>query len=136
MNRLLTAGVILFLFAGLVAYAVPPGTNEEIAERLEPFGSVCRSDECGSASAVAATGPLSGEQVYNQFCFACHASGVSDAPRFGNADDWEPRLAKSVTDLVGSTVNGLGAMPPMGTCMSCSEDEISQAVDYMLEQLP
>ena len=135
MNRATIASVIIFFFAGVVAYAVPPGTNEEIAERLEPFGSVCRSDECGSAAAVVDTGPLSGEQVYNQFCFACHASGVSDAPRFGIADDWEPRLAKSVSELVGSTVNGLGAMPPMGTCMACSEDEIGEAVDYMLEQV-
>ena len=135
MKRILIAATMV-LAIGTSLYAVPPGTDAEISNRLEPFGNVCRAgDECGTAAAVVATGPLDGEQVYNQFCFACHATGVSDAPRLANAEDWAPRLDKSLDELMASTLDGLNAMPPKGTCMSCSDDELGLAVDYMLESV-
>lgn len=135
MKRMISA-VSAVMLSGMFVYALPPGTSEEIAERLTPFGSVCRTgDDCGSAAAVADSGPLSGQQVYDQFCFACHATGVSDAPKLGDTEAWQPRLDKGMDILMASTVNGLNAMPPKGTCMACSDDELSDAVDYMLEQL-
>lgn len=36
--------------------------------------------------------------------------------------------------LLASTVNGMGMMPPKGTCMDCSDDELEAAVDYIIEQ--
>ncbi|NKC00541.1 MAG: cytochrome c5 family protein [Pseudomonadales bacterium] len=117
-------------------YAIPPGTNDEIAERLKPAGSVCRTGEgCGSSAVAVATGSMSGEEIYKQFCFVCHATGVSDAPRLGDTDAWQPRVDKGVETLVTTTLNGLNAMPPKGTCMSCSDDELGSAVTYMLDQL-
>jgi cytochrome c5 len=37
--------------------------------------------------------------------------------------------------LYASTFNGLNAMPARGTCMSCSDDELKAAVDWMVEQV-
>ncbi len=123
------------LFLAFAAQAVPPGTADEIAERLKPFGNVCRTgDDCGAATAAVATGPLSGEEVYNQFCFACHNSGVSNAPILGDVAGWAPRIDKGMDALMASTLNGINAMPAKGTCMNCSDDELADAVDYMLEQ--
>jgi len=117
-----------------VAYAVPPGTTDEIRARVQPFGEVCRTGaDCGQAAAAAASGPLSGEQVYNQFCFACHASGVGGAPVFGDAVAWTPRVAQGVDVLLNHTLNGLNAMPPKGTCMNCSDDELRGAMQYMVD---
>lgn len=135
MKRTFIAGATVLMALGI--YAIPPGTSEEIAERLKPFGSVCRTgEECGTATAQVATGPLSGAEIYDQFCFACHATGVSEAPILGNAEQWASRLDKSMDELMASTVNGLNAMPPKGTCMACSDDELGEAVTYMLDQLP
>ena len=122
--------------AGSVAVqAVPPGTKAEIEERLTPFGAVCRvGDDCGSAAAAAASGPLSGEDVYNQFCFACHKTGVGDAPILGDTASWQPRVDKGMDALMSSTLNGLGAMPPKGTCMNCSDAELQEAVTFMLDE--
>ena len=118
----------------VLADAVPPGTDAEIRERLNPLGSLCRAGEqCGAATAAAASGPQSGEDVYNQFCFACHATGASDAPLFADGDAWAPRIAKGMDALMSSTVNGIGVMPAKGTCMNCSDDELQAAVDYIVE---
>lgn len=36
------------------------------------------------STTIAAQGIKSGEQVYAQVCFACHAMGVQNAPKFGD----------------------------------------------------
>ena len=120
----------------VLADAVPPGTDDEIRERLTPFGSVCRAGEdCGAAVAATDSGPKSGEDVYNQFCFACHATGASGAPLFADSEAWAPRIDKGMEALMASTLNGIGVMPAKGTCMSCSDDELQAAVDYIVEGL-
>jgi cytochrome c5 len=125
------------MLAGLVAtaQAVPPGSADEIRERTTPVGQVCRAGAGCGASQVASSGGgagMSGEQIYNQFCFACHATGVTDAPRLANPDDWAPRIAKGMDVLMDSTINGLNIMPVRGTCMACSDDELRAAVDHMV----
>jgi cytochrome c5 len=30
-----------------------------------------------------------------------------------------------------TTVTGMGAMPPKGTCMACTDEEMQAAIDYM-----
>jgi len=120
--------------AAPLSFAVPPGTEAQIRERLQPVGTLCRAgQDCGSVAAAVASGPMSGDQVYNQYCFACHATGVSGAPLFGDAVQWEPRVAKGMDELMKSTLNGLNAMPPKGTCVNCSDDDLKAAVQYMLD---
>ncbi len=134
--KLTLAAVTALAVLSVHADAVPPGTDDEIRERLAPFGSLCRAGEdCGSAEAAVAGGPKSGEDVYNQFCFACHATGASDAPILGDVASWEPRIAKGMETLMTSTLNGLGMMPPRGTCMDCSDDELRAATEYMVGQV-
>ena len=131
--------VIVLFAAGISAAGfafadrVPPGTNDEISARLKPAGELCKAGQaCGQATAAAAGGEArTGEQVYNQFCFACHATGVGGAPKKGHADDWAPRLAKGNDAIWKSVMSGLNAMPPKGTCMNCSDDELKGAITYM-----
>ena len=135
MKRKVTATVALILFAAGI-HAVPPGTEEDIAKRLTPVGSVCRvGDDCGVTVAAVPTGPLSGEEVYNQFCTACHSTGLSGAPKLGALDEWQPRIDKGMDELMVTTLNGINAMPPKGTCMNCSDDELADAVTYMLDSV-
>jgi cytochrome c5 len=129
--------LVLSLVAGIaLAEPVPPGSDDDIRERLTPFGKLCRAGEsCGApAASTASSGPRSGEAVYSQFCFACHATGASDAPLFGDAAAWAPRREKGMDALLSSTLNGIGMMPARGTCMNCSDAELEAAVDYILEQ--
>ena len=133
------SGLVGVLMAGAVAAAAEPvGTEDEIRARLAPFGASCLvgDETCGGATmptapVTTAAGPMTGTQVYDQFCFACHATGVGDAPLFQDATQWEPRLAKGFDELLRTSLTGLGAMPPMGTCMACSEEEMLAAIRYL-----
>ena len=94
-------------------------------------------EECGTAAAAGeevASGPRSGEEVYNASCGACHASGAAGAPKTGDAGAWAPRIAQGEATLVKHAIEGLNAMPPKGMCMTCSDDEIKAAVEYMVEK--
>ncbi|KAF7768944.1 hypothetical protein PCIT_a3475 [Pseudoalteromonas citrea] len=102
-------------------------TEEAIKKRLAPVGTVYLA---GAAPVeVVPSGPRSGEQVYQASCFACHGTGALGAPK--TTDEWATRLTKGRDMLIDHAINGFNAMPPRGTCMDCSDDEIAAAVDFM-----
>jgi cytochrome c5 len=80
------------------------------------------------------TASADGQKIYQTSCQACHAAGIAGAPKLGDKAAWAPRIAKGNDALLSSVKNGLKAMPPKGTCMSCSEDELRAAVEYMVGQ--
>ena len=80
------------------------------------------------------TASVDGQKIYQTSCQACHATGAAGAPKLGDKDAWAPRIAKGNDALLSSVKNGLKAMPPKGTCMSCSEDELRAAMEYMVGQ--
>jgi len=80
------------------------------------------------------TASADGQKIYQKSCQACHASGAAGAPKLGDKDAWAPRIAKGNDALLLSVKNGLKAMPPKGACMSCSEDELRAAMEYMVGQ--
>ncbi len=83
--------------------------------------------------AAAATPALAadGKAVYDKTCVACHATGVANAPKFGDKAAWAPRVATGKDALLKSVVAGKGAMPPKaGTTLG--EAELKAAIEYML----
>ncbi len=68
---------------------------------------------------------------YNKSCGVCHNTGAANAPKTGDVAAWEPRLAKGMDTLLGSVKNGLNAMPPMGMCFDCTDDEYKALITYM-----
>ncbi|MEE4383852.1 MAG: c-type cytochrome [Pseudomonadales bacterium] len=139
--RFTATGLFVLLAQGAVA--APAGTDAEIRSRIAPIGNL-RTAESGeqegsegadqevALTPAAAEGGLSGEETYNTYCVACHAAGVAGAPKYGDAEAWEPRLAKGIETLYESTYNGLNIMPPRGTCSQCSDEDLRNAVDYMV----
>ena len=109
-------------------------TEETVADRLKPFGKVCmEGEDCGEAKPVMVTqGGRGALEIYNKHCFACHATGVSEAPLVG-AETWQPRLEKGWDVLMENTRNGFNTvMLPMGTCMDCTDEEFRAAIEYMI----
>lgn len=70
-------------------------------------------------------------KLYTQTCKACHTSPGSGAPQAGDRAAWEPRLAQGMATLVEHTVSGFKGMPPLGSCMDCSEQEFEALIRYM-----
>jgi len=97
-------------------------------------GSVSDQQDEGVAQPAVVDQP--GKQIYQKWCISCHLKGVSSAPRLARPEDWTERLQRGRSGLIQSTIQGLGAMPPRGLCRSCSDEELAQAVDYMLGTLP
>jgi cytochrome c5 len=108
---------------------------DTVKERIAPVGKVCMSGEsCAAAPAApASAGPKSGKDLYGSVCTTCHATGVLGAPKFGNAADWSPRVAKGLDTLYTHAIAGFNGMPPKGACAACSDDEIKGAVKYMVD---
>ena len=109
-------------------------SREAIAERLEPFGSICmEGEDCGEAPPPTTSGGgRTGTEIYAKHCFACHDTGVSEAPLVGS-DAWTPRKEQGWDVLMKHTREGLNVvMPPMGTCMDCTDEELRAAIEYMI----
>ena len=87
------------------------------------------------AGAVQAEEENAGKQIYDSKCVTCHASGVAGAPKLGDKDAWAPRIEAGMDSLMNSVMNGKNAMPPKGTCMDCSKEDLRAAVDYMLQSV-
>jgi len=75
-----------------------------------------------------------GEAIYKRYCFACHDFGAAGAPKLDDKPAWAPRIAQGQETLLGSVVNGKGAMPPRGTCAPCGDEDLKAAVGYMLDR--
>jgi len=107
-------------------------TQNEVEQRIKPVGQVYLAG-AEPAQAAVPSGPKSGADVYGQACIACHGAGVLGAPKKGDAGSWAPRVAQGMDVLLKHAINGFNSMPPKGTCMACSDDEIKAAIDFMLE---
>ncbi len=91
--------------------------------------------ESASPGAPVAT-VLTGPQVYNEACIACHGSGIGGAPMLGDIAAWGPRIAQGIGVLREHAIVGYqgsaGYMPPKGARIDLSDQEINDAVDYMI----
>ena len=120
--------------------------QEAVIARIEPFGKVTVDGEtievdedlARVTEAEEATALLTGPQVYNAACLACHGGGIGGAPTTGDAAAWGPRIAKGRDALNSNALSGFqgsaGYMPPKGGRTDLSDGEIIAAVDYLVEQ--
>lgn len=122
--------VPIFTIIGLVTY-FSSGKDQSPGETDAAQKIAARIQKVGTVEIRDANRPLaSGEDVYKAQCSACHATGVSGAPKFGNAGDWAPRIKQGFDTLLHSALKGKNAMPPQGGG-NFSDVEIGRAVVYM-----
>jgi len=115
--------------------------------RIRPFGEVyLPGEEYATTVPTVETAPepepvatiMSGPQVYNSACIACHGTGVAGAPMIGDAEAWGPRIALGMDTLNEHAVNGFtgsqGFMPAKGGRLDLSDDEVHAAIQYMVNE--
>ncbi|HZW59382.1 MAG TPA: c-type cytochrome [Woeseiaceae bacterium] len=156
----LVIGVLAFVALGIFVLAmkmseltqdVYTSSTEEyqaaVTRRLQPFGQVYMPGEdipadepqvaeAAPAKPVATT--LTGPQVFNEACIACHGSGVGGAPMLSDTDNWAPRIEQGMDVLRQHALNGYagsaGYMPPKGGRVDLSDQEIFDAIEYMVSE--
>jgi cytochrome c5 len=140
MGGLAVLAIILIIIATNLTTDVADYKPEDVVvENIKPVGKVRVAGESAPEPAPAATAPVqtaaapkSGEEIYNGSCMGCHATGAAGAPKLGDAAAWAPRIAAGMDALMANAINGLNAMPPKGLCMTCSNDELQAAVEYIV----
>lgn len=131
---------VLFLMAGMLlaanVFAMSEAKQTAISERIKPVGEVCveGDSDCASAVAVASTGPKEPADIYKTSCAGCHDTGAGGAPKVGDKAAWASRIVQGSGMLYSHAIDGFNAMPAMGLCMSCSEDEVKATVDLMVKK--
>lgn len=136
---LVAQAAALFVLAGTAVHAAG---DDAVAERLKPVGEVCiQGQECaaaGTAAAAPAAGAIaaagrSGDEIVAKSCGVCHGTGLLDAPKTGDKEAWAARaeLVGGMDGLLAVAIGGKGAMPPMGTCGDCSDEELVNAIKVM-----
>jgi cytochrome c5 len=74
-----------------------------------------------------------GKQVYINSCIICHQKGNMSAPLNGDGSNWYRRLRHSgLTGLYRHAIYGYNSMPVKGACVTCSDNDIIAATDYIL----
>lgn len=144
----------LFVIARDVGSAVAGGRLDdpdyvrEVRERIAPIGKLALAGQDNSALAIvgtAAASPakapavsttvLSGAEVYQSTCAACHAAGIGGAPKYGDRAAWAPRLAQGAAVLHQHALAGLqgkaGVMPAKGGRPDLADQSVVNAVDYI-----
>ena len=94
--------------------------------------AVAAVSSSGGGRGSAAAGGEVGEAIYKKYCFACHMTGVAEAPRTGDTEAWAPRAAEGFDTLYETVINGKGAMPPRAGFPHLSDDELKAGIRYLL----
>ena len=120
------------------ASAAAPAASMAQAPATETASAAPAASDSGESGAaaqtVAAVDLAAGEKIYQSACFACHLSGAAGAPKLDDPAAWEPRLGQGKAGLLQSVTNGKGAMPPKGGFAHLTEDEIRNAIEFMLDK--
>jgi len=146
LGLIIVTAVIIALAFSLQSTPDPdanPSQQRLAEERIAPVAGVrvgaegqavlaAAETQAAATPAASAAGAMSGEQIYQSVCTACHAAGVAGAPMPGS-DAMAQRLAdKGLDGLVASAINGLNVMPPKGGRTDLSDEDIHAAVEFMV----
>ena len=108
-----------------------PASSDAAGTTVVATASPGGSASAGGEAAAAAIDPAD-EAIYKQYCFACHLTGVAEAPKTGDTEAWAPRAATGFDALFTSVVNGKGAMPARSGFPHLSDEELKAGIRYLL----
>lgn len=125
---------VSFLILFSASWALSSLDRQKIEQRIKPIGQVrLATQDSETTKPLNTLKKAAAKATFEQYCSVCHQDGIAGAPKFRNPKDWQPRLAKSTIDeLVISATKGINAMPMKGTCMDCTDEDLKNAIQYML----
>ncbi len=126
MKRILTIAVVAMLTVVLISCG---GSDS---------GSSTNDNESKKSAKMTANID-NGKVVYEKICIACHMTGVAGAAALTDKPRWEEMAAKGMKTLHNSVISGIpegkyGVMAEKGSCVDCSDQDLYDAVSYMLKE--
>ncbi|MEN5167594.1 c-type cytochrome [Achromobacter kerstersii] len=119
--------------AAAAAPAAAPAAAATAAAAPTASAPAAAAPAAAAAPQQAAAVNPAGEKLYKSVCFACHATGVANAPKFGDKAAWDPYIKTGMDAMVKVAMQGKPPMPPKGGAANASEDDIRAAVQYMVD---
>ena len=128
----------LLLVMGLFLIQCGGGKDAETTQKATPMAEKAPETKAAAPAAASMEYDLAnGEAVYKKYCFACHDNGLAGAAKHADVERWAESAAKGIPTLIKHVTEGYtgtyGVLPPKGTCMECSEQDIVDAVHYQLK---
>ncbi|HHB93043.1 MAG TPA: cytochrome c5 family protein [Thioploca sp.] len=114
---------VQYMLAGIKSETNKPETKSKSVEVRSPISK--------SVEPIKTVDQSAGKMVYNKVCIACHATGILNAPKLGNKDDWQARIDKGEKVLVQNAIKGFNSMPPRGGSF-VNDADMQSVVQYML----
>lgn len=112
------------------------GKEEQTASKAASTSDVETMASTSEQPAAMSYNLENGESIYKKYCFACHDPGIAGAAKHADLARWQESSEKGIPTLVQHVTEGYqgkyGVLPPKGTCMECSEQDIIDAVHYQL----
>src|SRR5688500_18464710 len=111
--------------------------QEAIDKRLQPMAEyviVHNGGDTTPASVKKILEAFDPVKKYNTVCAACHLTGAAGAPKLADKTAWAKRLTEPMSEVYKKAINGFKGMPMKGTCMTCTDEQIKQIVDYMVSK--
>ncbi|MGJ8697671.1 MAG: c-type cytochrome [Verrucomicrobiaceae bacterium] len=115
----------------LVLVSCKPSSKEDPKETSTPEPSDHSSPWTPTDPAI-----LAGREIYEIECSLCHDEGEEGAPRLSSKKQWTKREAKGLDTLISHAINGFdgsnGEMPARGGTKTLTDEEVTNAVKYMI----
>ncbi|MEE4299142.1 MAG: c-type cytochrome [Pseudomonadales bacterium] len=108
------------------------GETPEAPAVAPPPAAVAATEAARLEVALAALTPTRTAEQFARSCAFCHATGNAGAPLVGDTESWAGRAAAGEAAMLRHTLEGLGAMPPLGYCMDCTEDDFRALIRFMV----
>lgn len=130
---IILGGIITPIFVLYTMTKSPSATENpaeviDVAANIKPLAVVEVAAETGSQV------EMNGEEVVQASCAACHASGVLNSPKIGDAAAWEARIALGFEMLTKHAIEGIRTMPARGGNPDLTDNEVAKAVANMANQ--
>ncbi len=121
-------------------FDLPTGADdvveESAAEQEQTAEAAPAAAPAAAGSDIPAATPeqlANGKSLYDTTCFVCHTAGIAGAPKLGDSVAWAPYIETGLDTMLQIAITGKGAMPPRGTAMTASDDDLRDAILYMIE---
>ncbi len=112
----------------------------DMIKRISAFGKLCVQGGSCDVKVPVTLAPAqagvarAGEDIFKAVCTNCHSEGLLGSPKFGDKSAWAPRIAKGKPTLYQHAIAGFNSMPARGGQADLADQEVKNAVDYMVSK--